>query len=87
MMGESTVSIALTEGERKIIAALRELPQGQAQELLQEVLDQLVSFVRDPHCAEMQADGVPCAAPSSDCEQCARLKEILAGLRRAFALP
>lgn len=84
-MTEGQVVIALSTRERKIISALRDLPPGQARDLLDEVLEQLVTFVQDPHCAEMQADGVPCASPSADCEQCARLKEILAGLRKAFA--
>lgn len=84
-MEESPIPVALSPRERRILAALRDVPPGQARDLLDEVLDQLVAFVQDPHCAEMQADGVPCFSPSSDCEQCVRLKEILAGLRRAFA--
>jgi len=84
-MAESQTPIALSSREWRVIAALRDLPPGEARDLLDEVLDQLVTFVQDPHCTEMQADGVPCASPNSDCEQCARLKEILAGLRRAFA--
>ncbi len=84
-MAEGLTPVALSSRERRIVAALRDLPPGQARDLLDEILDQLLTFARDPHCAEMQADGVPCASPSSDCEECARLKEILAGLRRAFA--
>ena len=84
-MAEGLTPIALSTMERRIIDALRDLPPGQARDLLDEILDQLVTFAQDPHCAEMQADGVPCTSPSSDCEQCARLKEILAGVRRAFA--
>ncbi len=84
-MADRLTPIALSTKERRIIDALRDLPPGQARDLLDEILDQVVTFVQDPHCAEMQADGVPCTSPSSDCEQCARLKEILAGVRRAFA--
>ncbi|MGE5234950.1 MAG: hypothetical protein ACM3O7_01225 [Acidobacteriota bacterium] len=80
-MDEERVTIALSAKERRIISALRDLPAGQPRELLDEVLERLVEFVRDPHCAELQADGAPCTSPASDCEQCARLKEILSGLR------
>jgi hypothetical protein len=80
-MDDERVRIAVSPRERRIISALRDLPPGQPRELLEEVLERLVEFVRDPHCSELQADGAPCASPESDCEQCARLKEILAGLR------
>jgi hypothetical protein len=83
-MVEEHVMIAVSARERRILSALRDVPPGQPRALLEEVLDRLVEFVRDPHCPELQADGAPCTSPVSDCEQCARLKEIIEGLRRGL---
>lgn len=81
-MPDRMVSIPLTQWERDVVSAIRDVPEGQSRELLVEVLDRLIELVRDPHCAELQADGAPCATPVSDCGQCLRLKDILAALRR-----
>ncbi|MFZ5788539.1 MAG: hypothetical protein ACOY3Y_19050 [Acidobacteriota bacterium] len=81
-MRDRVVSIPLTEWERDVVSAIRDVPEGQPRELLVEVLNKLIEVVRDPHCAELQADGAPCATPAGDCEQCLKLKEILASLRR-----
>lgn len=34
-----------------------------------------------PRCAEVQADGVPCALPSTACDECARALDWIRGLR------
>ncbi len=81
-MGHDVVRVALSAKERRIISALRDLPAGQPRELLEELVESLVEFVREPQCAELQADGAPCTSPASDCEQCSKLKEILTDLRR-----
>jgi hypothetical protein len=80
-MSERVVTIAVTAQERRIISALRDLPTSQMKDLLAQVLARLVELVRDPVCPEMQADGVPCAAPTADCEQCRKLKQVLESLR------
>jgi hypothetical protein len=46
------------------------------------VLTAMCELVREPRCAQVQADGVPCETPDSDCEECLRLKQVLADLRR-----
>jgi hypothetical protein len=83
-MSQASFTIAVTAEERRIISALRDLPASPLRDLLSEVMSGLVEFVREPSCAEMQADGVPCAAPDADCEQCRRLKEVLLALRARF---
>ncbi|MFH1175772.1 MAG: hypothetical protein V1750_00075 [Acidobacteriota bacterium] len=84
-MATELVSITVTPAEWKLITALRNLPPSPLHDLLTGVLAKLVEFVREPHCPEMQADGVPCATPEADCEECMRLKEVLDKL--ALAIP
>jgi hypothetical protein len=84
-MSEQGVRIAVTESERRIISALRDLPESPLKTLLGEVMAGLVDFAREPRCAEMQADGVPCAVPDADCEQCRKLKQVLETLRDQFS--
>ena len=80
-MSEETARIAVTAEERRIISALRDLPESPLKQLVGEVVSGLVDFVREPRCAEMQADGVPCAVPDADCEQCRKLRQMLETLR------
>jgi hypothetical protein len=80
-MSERVVTIAVTPEERRIISALRDLPASPLRDLLGQVMVDLVEFVREPSCPEMQADGVPCASPNADCEECRMLREVLETLR------
>lgn len=84
-MEQETVSIEVDPHEWALIAALRDLPDGQLKELVRQAFGELLEYVREPRCPEMQADGVPCETPEGDCEQCRRLKEIVAELRAAVA--
>jgi hypothetical protein len=83
-MSEQVVRIAVTENERRIISAMRDLPESPLKSLLGEVMLGLADFAREPRCAEMQADGVPCAVADADCEQCRKLKQVLETLRDQF---
>ena len=80
-MSDDAVRMAVSAEERRIISALRDLPPSPLKELLSQVMARLVEFVREPRCPEMQADGVPCALPDADCEQCRMLKQVLEQLR------
>jgi hypothetical protein len=72
----------LSSEEWRMIEGLREIPCGGARdELLGLVLD-LFDFVRDPRCAESQADGVPCASVETACEDCRHVADVLATLHR-----
>lgn len=77
-------SILVSDTEKRILAALRELPDGQLRQRLETFLLELTEFVRDPRCAEVQADGIPCDSPERDCEQCMRVEEMLRTLRSAL---
>lgn len=80
-MAERT-SILVTPTEKKMLASLRELPEGPLREELQGFLLALTDFVRDPRCAEVQADGIPCGSPQADCEQCREVLGLVETLRR-----
>ena len=81
-MTQDPVTVTLAKHEWDFIAALRDIPQGQLKTLLEELLQRLVEFVREPTCPDVQADGVPCASPAADCEQCVRVRGVLELLRR-----
>jgi hypothetical protein len=83
-MEQESVKIALNHSEWRVIAALRDLPDGQLKDLVRQTIGELLEYAREPKCPEMQADGVPCATPAADCEECRRLKEILGDLRQAM---
>jgi hypothetical protein len=80
-MSQEAVRFALSAEEQRLIWAYRDVPAGQPRELLGQVLTALCELVREPHCTQVQADGVPCTTPTSDCVECLRLKQVLADLR------
>jgi hypothetical protein len=84
-MNEQVVKIAVTAEERRIISALRDLPSSPLKDLLGEVMSRLVDSVREPSCPELQADGVPCATATADCEQCRKLKQVLETLKNQLS--
>ncbi|HQT93930.1 MAG TPA: hypothetical protein PLB88_08225 [Thermoanaerobaculaceae bacterium] len=81
------VSVTLSGDEWTVISGLRDLPESPLREMTYEMMLALVEYVREPKCAEMQADGVPCTSAEADCEQCAKVRELLHTLRRGLASP
>ena len=79
------VSVKLTPEEWNLISGLRDIPPGPLRDLTNEMVAALVEYVREPKCAEMQADGVPCASPTADCEQCEKVQQLLTTLRHRMA--
>lgn len=71
------VPLPLTGDENELIAIWRELPAGPMQRRVREMVLELLRFARDPHCDEMQGDGVPCGEPRNRCEECSKVIEIL----------
>jgi hypothetical protein len=67
--------------ERKLVAALRSIPESPLRDRLTAFVSELADFVAAPSCAEMQADGAPCAAVDAACDECRKLTSILEGLR------
>ncbi|HQR45734.1 MAG TPA: hypothetical protein PK598_06930 [Thermoanaerobaculia bacterium] len=76
-MTEPGVSIALTPAEWRLVSSLREIPSSALKEKALELFAAVVDFARDPRCAEVQADGVPCETPSVACDQCLHVDRIL----------
>ncbi len=69
-MAQERISITLSPEEYRIITTLRDMPESPLRERVLRLLDDLVGFARNPRCFESQADGVPCADPAADCDQC-----------------
>jgi hypothetical protein len=81
------VSVTLNSDEWEVVSGLRDIPESPLREMMYEMMLALVAYVREPKCAEMQADGVPCTSADADCEQCVKVRELLHTLRRGLAEP
>ncbi len=80
-MSEDSLVGTLTAEERKLLLALRAIPPSRLRDLLTTLVTELADFVAEPSCAEMQADGAPCPASDTACDECRKLTSILEGLR------
>lgn len=79
-MRESTVNVTLTAPEWELISILRAMPPSPLRRKVAILIQDLVEFIRDPKCAGMQGDGVPCDNVSTACEQCAHVARMLASM-------
>ncbi|HKI83200.1 MAG TPA: hypothetical protein VKA63_02590 [Candidatus Krumholzibacteria bacterium] len=73
--------------EWRILSRLREVPEGPLRDRLLDFLNELVVFVQEPRCAQVQADGVPCGAVDADCEECLKVNELLDTLHGSLQRP
>ena len=80
-MEQESVTVRLSPEEWRMIATLRDIPEGDLKSTLHEVLQLAIELVREPSCAEVQADGVPCGTAAADCETCARVTGALESAR------
>jgi hypothetical protein len=85
-MRESTVDVTLTAAEWDLISTLRGIPPSPLRSKVVALIADLVAFIQDPHCAEMQGDGVPCDNVSTACAQCAHVADMLESMDRVGAL-
>jgi len=79
MSGEAL--LPLSREEQKLVLALREIPESRLRDLMTTLVSELLDFVAEPSCAEMQADGAPCPTTEVSCDECRKLTTILEGLR------
>ena len=79
MSGEGL--LPLSPEEQKLLLALREIPPSRLRDLMTTLIGELVDFVAEPSCAEVQADGAPCPASDVSCDECRKLTSIIEGLR------
>jgi hypothetical protein len=78
----ATPRVGLAPEEAKLLDALRGLPESRLRELMWTLVSELVDFVAQPSCPELQADGAPCPTAEAACDECRRVSAILEGLRR-----
>jgi hypothetical protein len=71
----------LSPEETKLLLALRAIPPSRLRDLLGTLVSELLDFVAEPSCAEMQADGAPCPTTEVSCDECRKVTSILEGLR------
>ena len=76
----------LSVDEHALIGRLREIPEGPARTELLGLIQDLVNYVSDPRCGSAQADGVPCATVSGECEECQSVVRALATLHGCVRL-
>jgi hypothetical protein len=81
-MGPERISLSVTPDELRLITTLRDLPESPLRDRIRRLLEDLLAFARNPHCGEYQADGVPCADPRADCDQCQVVLDLLDRLER-----
>lgn len=73
--------IALQPEERRLVEALRAIPESPLRDRLYALVSELADFVAAPSCAEMQADGAPCTSSQASCDDCRKVSALLDGLR------
>ena len=78
MSGSTT---GLTAEEKRLLLALREIPESPLRDKFTTLVSELTEFVASPTCSEMQADGAPCTSAEASCDQCRKLETLLEGLR------
>lgn len=77
-----SLSLALDESEWHLVRSLREIPPSPLRDRMSALIDELVAFVANPGCPEMQADGVPCDDVHVSCDRCRQVIGLLDGLHR-----
>jgi len=80
-MKTESVTVRLNQDEWQLVSGLRDIPLSPLRELMHDLLQALIEYVREPKCPELQADGVPCESAAADCEQCLKVKALLTTLR------
>ena len=71
----------LRKVEKRLLSTLRHLPPGAVRDAFVALVDELACFALEPRCAEMQADGVPCATATGQCQTCREAAQVLQRLR------
>jgi hypothetical protein len=74
-------TVALDEREWQLVRSLRAIPPGPLRDRLTGLVHELVAFVANPGCPELQADGAPCDDVHMSCDPCRQTLRLLDGLR------
>jgi hypothetical protein len=70
--------------EHRLVTALRNMPESPVKQRIMALLDRVVDFARNPRCAELQADGVPCGNAQGDCDHCEMVTGLLDELEQGL---
>ena len=70
--GGGETRLSLSRQEWDLLWTVRAVAPGALKDSLMRLLMEVAEFVREPGCAEAQADGVPCDSVHADCECCGR---------------
>jgi hypothetical protein len=85
-MRNATIQVTLSRAEWRLISTWREIQPSPLKARVGRLLDELIAFVQEPRCAEMQADGVPCDSVETQCDQCLHVTEMLDKMDRLTRL-
>lgn len=85
-MRDTPVHVTLAADEWELISTLRSLPPSPLKNRVNALINELLVFIRDPRCAGMQGDGVPCDNVTTACEQCVHVADMLDAMDRVAAL-
>jgi len=86
-MGQEPITLTVSPAEYRMLTTLREMPDSPLRDRVQWLLAELLAFARNPRCPELQADGVPCANPAADCDQCQVVRDMLETMEKALPRP
>jgi hypothetical protein len=76
-MTDIAIPTTLNAEEWKIVMALRDIPDSPVRTKVSGLLAELVRFIQQPRCLGMQSDGFPCGTPTSSCEECQHMLQVL----------
>jgi hypothetical protein len=76
------IDVKLGADEWALIRALRAVPDGPLKARVLAFIDALLVFVREPRCAGMQGDGVPCGTADAQCDECLQVAALVDELTR-----
>ena len=76
-MTDTAIQTTLSAEEWKVVLALREIPDSPLRTKVSGLLTELMRFIQHPRCQGMQSDGFPCSSPSTSCEECQQMLDVL----------
>lgn len=86
-MNEDRIPIPLNREERRIVFALRNVPESPLRTRILCLVKGLMDLALEPTCTQMQADGAPCASVHSQCDSCANVNGKIRALVSSATAP
>jgi hypothetical protein len=76
-MPDSTITAVLSPSEWRLVQAIRNVPDSRLHNRATEVLEDLLYYINNPRCQGMGVEGFPCGEPTSTCEECHAIWDLL----------